>query len=113
MELVASLCRMVRVNPPRQDVAGRDALIALFLNDLVHQYIIIPVTDAIYTRAADLCRAHPLRAYDAVQLAGALAIRDEALAVGVTLPAFVCADGAVLGIAGTEGLAAENPNAHP
>jgi len=54
-----------------------------------------------------------LRAYDAVQLACALRVRDDAMAIGVMPPIFVCADDALLAVAAAEGLSVENPHAHP
>lgn len=113
VEVVATLCRMVRERPPRLRTRSRDNLIALFRAHLPNDYIITPVTEATFARAADLCLTHPLRAYDAVQLASALAVRDAALAVGVAPPTFVCADVILLGVAAAEGLATENPSAHP
>jgi predicted nucleic acid-binding protein len=55
---------------------------------------VVPVERTLYTRAADLCCSHSLRAYDAVQLACALMAR-----AGVTPPIFVCADIVLLDIA--------------
>ena len=77
------------------------------------RYNIVPVDRAIMNMAADRCLAHPLRAYDAVQLACALRARDDATAIGVTPPIFVCADNTLLAAAAAEGLAGENPHAHP
>lgn len=113
VEVVAAICRMPRATPPRLDDAKRDLLIALFRHDAQHQYRLVLVSTDTFTRAADLCRVHPLRAYDAVQLACALIIRDETVAAGVPAPIFVCADDALLAVAMAEGLAVENPNAHP
>ena len=55
--------------------------------------------------AARLIDRHPLRAYDALQLAGCLVVRDG-MAGPVT---FVCADVRLCEAAGHEGLAALNP----
>lgn len=67
---------------------------------------------AIFTRAVALCRAHPLRAYDAVQLACALTKRDDDRAQGFPALTFVCADASLLSVAAAEGFAVENPNAY-
>lgn len=69
VEVVAALCRMVRVNPPRLDTPKRDELVALFDSHVMNQYAYVPVTSDIYGRTAALCHGHPLRAYDAIQLA--------------------------------------------
>ncbi|HLJ80378.1 MAG TPA: type II toxin-antitoxin system VapC family toxin [Ktedonobacterales bacterium] len=113
-EVVAAFCRMARATPRRASIAQRDSFITLFRqHDADASYTAVPTDHAIYTRGADLCRLHPLRAYDAVQLACALATRDDARAAGVTPPKFVCADATLLGVAAAEGLAVENPNDHP
>jgi hypothetical protein len=59
-----------------------------------------------------LCHTHPLRAYDAVQLACAFQARDDAQVVGVTPPVFVCADTNLLASAAAEGMGVDNPNDH-
>ncbi|HEU4782733.1 MAG TPA: hypothetical protein VFS83_05280 [Ktedonobacterales bacterium] len=71
------------------------------------------MTTQVYTRAGDLCRTYRLRAYDTVQLAAVLALRDDALATGAPAPIFVCADSDLLGYAASEGLSIENPNDYP
>lgn len=80
---------------------------------MVTTYGVRVVSTQIYTRAGDLCRMHRLRAYDAIQLAAALALRDDALASGVPSPIFVCADTDLLSYAVSEGLSVENPNDYP
>jgi hypothetical protein len=65
------------------------------------------------TSAGNLCRSHILRAYDAIQLACALGLRDNALAKQAPSPVFVCADLGLIDITTTEGLSVENPNNYP
>jgi predicted nucleic acid-binding protein len=112
VEVVATFCRMMRERPRRLTIRSRDRTIDDFRDDLKHQYTITPITSTICARAADLCRSHPLRAYDAVQLACALAVCDAAVAAGAAPPTFVCADVTLAGAA-AERLAADDPNAHP
>ena len=73
-------------------------------------YRIARVSDQIVELAVALTGRHPLRAYDAMQLATALrldrVLRDNRLSP-VT---FVSADGALCDVARAEGLAAVNPN---
>ena len=111
VEVVATVCRKAR----EQSIADeeRDALIKSFRQDSQNAYIIWPVTIAIYTAAGDLCRSHRLRAYDAVQLACVLGLRDEAAASEAPFPIFVCADNNLSAIVATEGLSAENPTDYP
>jgi uncharacterized protein len=111
VEVVATLCRKAR--EAAITTAERDSLVADFRRDTMTTYAVRSVTTAIYTWAGDLCRTHRLRAYDAVQLAAVLALRDDAQVSGAPLPTFVCADTDLLGFAGAEGLSTENPNAYP
>lgn len=113
VEVVASFSRMARESPPRLSLLERDGLVRSFRRHARRGYNIVPVDRAIMNMAADRCLAHPLRAYDAVQLACALRARDDATAIGVTPPIFVCADNTLLAAAAAEGLAGENPHAHP
>jgi len=64
-------------------------------------------------RAEDLLTVHPLRTYDAVQLASALESNTRLVAAGLSPVIFVSADVRLLVAATTEGLMAEDPNAHP
>ncbi len=88
------------------------ALIDRFLTD-GPRYSRLPVDDATIGLAIELIQRHPLRAYDAVQLATALrldrVLRDNRLSP-VT---FVSADGALCDVARAEGMSAENPNDYP
>src|SRR5207248_10095793 len=91
----------------------RDAVIKSVRHGSQNAYIVWPVTIAIYPAAGDLCRSHRLRAYDAVQLACVLGLRDEAAASEAPFPIFVCADNNLSAIVATEGLSAENPTDYP
>lgn len=113
VEVTASFCRMVRDTPPRLSLANRDRLIARFQQQVRRRYVVVQINRAIMTQAAALCRVHPLRAYDAVQLASALAKREDDVGAGLPAPIFVCADTTLLQAAAAEGLAIENPNLHP
>ena len=75
--------------------------------------ILLYLLQQIYTAAGNLCRTHRLRAYDAVQLACALALREQTRANKLPDPIFVCADNNLLSIASAEGLDIDNPNNYP
>ncbi len=110
VEAVASICRKAReksITPTE-----RDALIDTFRTDSDNTYSVILLTTALCTAAGDLCRIHQLRAYDAMQLACALDLRDEAKTRQVPEPVFVCADNNLLNVAKAEGLRVENPNSY-
>lgn len=59
------------------------------------------VSDSVLDTATGLVDRYPLRAYDAIQLAGCLAFKAAA---GGEQPVFVCADRQLLDAAGCEGL---------
>jgi predicted nucleic acid-binding protein len=113
VEVVASICRKAREqNMPRQE---RDNTIDDFRRDVQNAYSVWVVDNALYTAAGDLCRSHQLRAYDAVQLACALAVREDILTAqssGAKPPdfLFVSADLGLLTIARAERFSTENPN---
>jgi uncharacterized protein len=77
------------------------------------QYFTAAIDETIIELAGQLVKKHPLRAYDAVQLAAALSIRNE-----IKLPSgaafhFLTADDRLLAIAQAENLLVDNPNWHP
>lgn len=108
VEVVAAVCR--RTREKSISITERDKLIAVFRQDSEENYNIWPVTTDLYTSAGNLCRSHRLRAYDAVQLACVLALRQYALANEAPEPIFVCADIGLIDVASAEGLRIENPN---
>ena len=96
-------------------VEERDATINAFMWYVQSIYNIRLVDRALYIAAGNLCRSHRLRAYDAVQLACAIAVREEALAVQslevkFSEFAFVSGDLRLLSIAVADGFRVENPN---
>lgn len=113
VEVVASICRKAREqNMPLEE---RDTTIDDFRLDVQNIYSVWLVDNALYTAAGNLCRSHPLRAYDAIQLACALTVREDVLAAQppeAQPPDFIfaSADRGLLAIAFAEGLSIENPN---
>ena len=63
--------------------------------------------------ARDLLDRHPLRAYDAVQLASALRVNRALQAVRLPPLLFLSADDRLNTAATHEGLATDSPNSHP
>ncbi len=111
IEAVAAICRRERERSIT--TAERDTLIDTFRQDSRDSYNVWPVTNDTYTFAGDLCRSHRLRAYDAVQLACVLHLRDKALVNQAPAPIFVCADNNLIEITIAGGLSIENPNNYP
>lgn len=113
VEVVASICRKAREQ--NMPIEERDTIIADFRRDVQSIYSVWLVDNALYAAAGNLCRTHRLRAYDAIQLACALAVREDVFA---TQPLeaqsheflFVSADLGLLAIAQAEGLSIKNPN---
>lgn len=86
------------------------AIISRFLREGRHRCHPLGVNELIVDVATELLQRHPLRAYDAVQLATALRL-DRVLRENCLSPVtFVSADGLLCDVARAEGLAAVNPN---
>ena len=76
------------------------------------EYMVIELTAPIIEGAEDLLDKHPLRAYDAIQLASAL-VANTRLTGAILVPlVFVSADVRLLTAATAEGLTVDDPNAH-
>lgn len=76
------------------------------------EYSVIALSASIIRRAEDLLLTHPLRAYNAVQLASALDNAARFATVGLDAPVFVSADRRLLAAAEAEGLLTDDPNQH-
>lgn len=79
-----------------------------FQEDLRVTFQNIPVDDAILTEAAELAIRHPLKGYDAVQIATAIAVQQRFVAL-----TFISADKQMLRAAQAEGMQTDNPELHP
>jgi predicted nucleic acid-binding protein len=77
------------------------------------RYRLVAITPARVTQANALVQAHPLRAYDALHLACAVAVREALQPYGLPAPVFVTADAALLTAARAEGFPVDNPLQHP
>lgn len=107
VEVAAGLAVIERVGRIRR--SERDREYAHFIAQLVHRYAIIPLATTDLETAAALTQRHPLKAYDAVQLAMALRYHRVLAAHPLT---FVCGDNALITAAQTEGLSTVNPFDH-
>lgn len=77
------------------------------------EYQLVELTEVVTNRARHLLEHHPLRAYDAVQLASAL-LADATLHTTGTAPlTFLAADDRLLLAAQQEGLMVDNPHRYP
>jgi uncharacterized protein len=93
--------------------AQANAILGHFRRHLVQRYRVIELTPALFADAMLTARKHRLRAYDAVQLAVALAVHHRQQAAGMGMVTLISADQPLNDAARAEGLAVDNPNMHP
>jgi predicted nucleic acid-binding protein len=105
VELRAAVRRRERAN----DVVSTQAfqILSQFDQHLSELYLTQPCNSSVVEEAVRLLDHHALRAYDAVQLAGAIVLQ----AGGLTEMTFVCADKDLVQVAKAEGLAVIDPEA--
>jgi len=91
------------------DIDGAVAtdLIDRFEKQLETKFLRQILNDSALETAASLIDRYPLRAYDAIQLAGCLALKSTS---GKDEPIFVCSDCQLLEAAGLEGLSCLDPS---
>ena len=97
----------VRRRQREGDISGADAdrVLEQIEEDATTSFLLQPSTSAVMEEAARLIDRHPLRAYDALQLAGCLVVRHQ-------MPGpltFVCADTRLCEAASLEGVDTLNP----
>jgi uncharacterized protein len=107
VELISGLARRVReLSLPLRSMRARRLLVE---RHTAREYIQIPLSDVISTQAKDLLEAHPLRAFDAIQLATALFVEQNLVAAGQASLLFICSDQRLLAAASAVGLGVEEP----
>jgi predicted nucleic acid-binding protein len=84
-----------------------------FREDCLIRYRFVEFDLPVIESAGQLLERYPLRAYDAVQLASALAASRVLAEASLPLPVFLSADDHLLAVADAEGLLTDNPNLHP
>lgn len=77
------------------------------------QYRKVELLPTVTEIAGQLVNRHPLRAYDAVQLASALCILPEISQLDTATFTFLTADNRLIAVAQAENLKSDNPNNHP
>jgi uncharacterized protein len=110
-EVVSAIARRTRAGT--MDPVAAAESIRLFDADGAVQYRIVPTEHGVISLAVELLQQHPLRAYDAIQLATVQHVDRTLLQSGLPPVVFVSADDELLSAARAEGLATENPNLHP
>ncbi len=86
--------------------------ISAFRYDMDVRYQVAEMDRSLVELAGDIVMRHPLRAYDAIQLASALRVQSGLQRAGSAGLTFISADDRLVGIAQSEGLATDNPNRH-
>jgi uncharacterized protein len=93
--------------------AQAGAILGHFRRHLTQRYRVLDLTPAIFADAMLKARKRRLRAYDAVQLAAALEIRQQHQEVGLGPVTLISADQPLNAAALAEGLTVDDPNSHP
>ena len=108
-ELAAALSRMQRLGYFGKTHLHRS--FTRFRSDVRRKlFVSHPLDEATLRFASDLALKHPLRGYDAVQVATALLAQQAMFGFPII---FVTSDKQVLAVAKNEGLIIENPENHP
>lgn len=111
VEVLSALARRQRERTLTPGDVGQ--AIRTFRHDLNAQYQVSELDAALADAAGELVCRHPLRAYDAIQLASALHARSDLAQISAPTLTFLTADDRLLAIAQAEGLRTDNPNHHP
>jgi predicted nucleic acid-binding protein len=111
VEVFAAITR--RQHGGHLSAAEAGAILGHFRRHLTQRYRIIDLTPAIFADAMLKARRRRLRAYDAVQLAAALEIRQQRQEAGFGPMTLISADQPLNAAALAEGLTVEDPNSHP
>ena len=80
---------------------------------MIQRYRVIELTPSRIDAAAITARKHGLRAYDAVQLSVALEVNRLHQIAGLDSVTLISADKELNSAAAVDGLAVDDPNAHP
>jgi len=109
-EIAAAFARKRRMG----EISDRNRRKALraFLRHFRRSYTKIEVSDTVVNLAVELTQGHPLRGYDAIQLASAMIIDADLRRIGKPGLTFVSADNILCEAAQAEGLLTKNPNNH-
>lgn len=109
------ICSAIARRQREASISSRQAnqVLTAFRAHWNSQYFIAAIDHAVIDLAGQLVNHHPLRAYDAVQLAAALSLHGQLSAPNVESFTFLTADTRLLAIAQAENLLADDPNLHP
>jgi uncharacterized protein len=109
-EIVSALQRRVREGTIGAHQAQH--LAQQVVEHMTQSYALAAITPSIITQACTLLQRHPLRAYDALHLACAQAVREVIEQLQLSVPVFIAADDTLLAAAAAEGFPVDNPLQH-
>jgi hypothetical protein len=110
VEVVSAITRQGRSG--NLSAAATAAALTQFRREFATMFRIVDLSPALIAHAMTLAETHALRGYDAVQLAAALQVNAQSLALG--LPFFlISADADLNAAALAEGLPVDDPSLHP
>jgi predicted nucleic acid-binding protein len=110
-DLVSALRRRVREG--LLEAPEADQLAQQVLEHMTQPYALAAITPFVITQACGVLHRHPLRAYDALHVACALAVREAIAPPQWAELVFVAADTALLTAAAAEGFPVANLLQHP
>ena len=111
VEVLSALARRQREGSLTSDDVAQ--AIRAFRYDMNMQYQVSELDPPLAEAAGELVTQHPLRAYDAVQLASALRVQSDLVRTEAPALTFLTADDRLVAVAHAEGLLTDNPNHHP
>jgi predicted nucleic acid-binding protein len=83
------------------------------MRDLANDYIVLDISESLLSGAVALVRLYELRAYDAMQLAAAVALNQARIDAGLAEIILVSADLELNSAAQSERIVVEDPSDHP
>ncbi len=111
VEVVSAITR--RKNIGSLSIIEANKAIVRFERTLQNRYAFVEVNEKLIVQAIDLAKKHGLRGYDAVQLAAALQVNQNRLAISASAITFISADNNLNNAAVAENLLTDNPNNYP
>jgi len=111
VEIVSAITRRQRGRSLSAAQGG--AILGHFRRHLAHRYNILELTPSLLADAMLMARKHGFRAYDAVQLAAMIEVNRIHQASGSGPITMISADHELNTAAAAEGLAVDDPAAHP
>ena len=109
-EVVSAVAR--KAHGGGMTTAEASRAIRAFTFDFRRDFEVLEVNSVLIERAMGLAERYALRGYDAVQLAAAKAVHSAALIAGIPMT-LVSSDMELNSAATMEGMAVDDPNAHP